>query len=272
MVNNPSRLTINDIAARCEKVKWQGHHSFTACCVAHSDQNPSMAVTEAEDGMILAHCFSGCAQGVVIEALGIRGVKRDDYVPALKVVRKKHKQVPSTFSYAKEIWAASSAPDGRSVGTHPYAVKKRITHAFGVCRVAVSGRLLGKDGDCIVVPNRNWDGELVGVECINHDGVKQTFGFKGLLVLGMPEDASIVHVCEGWATAWAISQLFPQSFACIVVFGKSGLGRYSVEAQDRYKGNIAVHEEGADNRDVWDLWIAGEGEQYASRVKRAAHV
>ena len=169
MVNNPSRLTINDIAARCEKVKWQGHHSFTACCVAHSDQNPSMAVTEAEDGMILAHCFSGCAQGVVIEALGIRGVKRDDYVPALKVVRKKHKQVPSTFSYAKEIWAASSAPDGRSVGTHPYAVKKRITHAFGVCRVAVSGRLLGKDGDCIVVPNRNWDGELVGVECINCD-------------------------------------------------------------------------------------------------------
>lgn len=46
---------------------------FVACCPAHEDKNPSLAIREA-DGMILLHCHAGCAQAAVIEALEIRGL------------------------------------------------------------------------------------------------------------------------------------------------------------------------------------------------------
>jgi len=267
-------LSIDQIAQRCDKVKWQGQDSFKACCVAHDDRNPSMTVTEAPDGTILVHCFAGCDQRSVLEGLGLWGdkaVSRSETVkPTRPNVSIKKEALPRTYDYAVEIWG-SATPVDADLASHPYAIRKRITHAFGARRGAVSGSLIGRGADCIIVPNRDWYGQMVGVECINGDGVKQTFGSKGLLVLGYPEGAPLVHVCEGWATAWALSQLFPDQFGCIVAFGKGRLGLYSKEAQIRFRGIVAVHEE-ANKRDVWDLWVAGEGEKYAQRTRRAAHV
>lgn len=48
--------------------KWQ------ACCPAHDDKHPSLAIREAEDGTVLVHCRSGCDQRQVIEALRGRGL------------------------------------------------------------------------------------------------------------------------------------------------------------------------------------------------------
>lgn len=46
---------------------------FMACCPAHDDQNPSLSITE-KDGKVLFHCFAGCSQQRVIEALKNKGV------------------------------------------------------------------------------------------------------------------------------------------------------------------------------------------------------
>lgn len=47
---------------------------YIACCPAHNDRNPSLSISEGDDGRPLVHCFAGCPQDAVIEALRHRGV------------------------------------------------------------------------------------------------------------------------------------------------------------------------------------------------------
>ena len=161
-------MNIEQIAHRCEKVRWKGKASFTACCVAHNDRNPSMRVTEADDGMLLVHCFSGCPQDAVLEALGMKGGKRDNYVPAPRI----RPEPKPKSDYYKKIW--NNAYDvllpfskpfkgdiNHLVSTHTYALFKDIGHEYGARRGKASGRLIGKDADVIVVPSHDIDGNLM---------------------------------------------------------------------------------------------------------------
>jgi hypothetical protein len=52
------------------KVKGR-NGSWTACCPAHNDKGPSLAIREVEDGRILIHCFAGCETLSVVQALGM---------------------------------------------------------------------------------------------------------------------------------------------------------------------------------------------------------
>ena len=45
-----------------------------AKCPAHDDRNPSLSVKEGSNGVVLVHCFAGCAQDSVIGALRDRGL------------------------------------------------------------------------------------------------------------------------------------------------------------------------------------------------------
>jgi DNA primase len=62
-------MNAQDVLDRLEKVtgskgKWM------ACCPAHQDKSPSLAVTEADD-RVLVHCFSGCDTQNVTAAIGL---------------------------------------------------------------------------------------------------------------------------------------------------------------------------------------------------------
>lgn len=48
-----------------------GKGNWVACCPAHDDKRPSLAITEAEDGRILIHCRAGCTSLDVVYALGL---------------------------------------------------------------------------------------------------------------------------------------------------------------------------------------------------------
>ena len=165
---------------------------------------------------------------------------------------------------AIEFWNGADDDDA-TVASHPYAKLKGITHAFGARRGIAGGARVGYNADCILVPNRDWDGEFIGVEVINASKDKQTYGNKGLLILGNPEDAPIIHLCEGWATAWALSQMFPRRFAAVICFGKK-LKQTEAELRRRYAGRPVIHAESAQNRDAWDIWHSGRGEAYARKV------
>jgi putative DNA primase/helicase len=42
-----------------------------ACCPAHNDKNPSLSVTEGDDGRVLLKCHAGCRTEDIVDALGL---------------------------------------------------------------------------------------------------------------------------------------------------------------------------------------------------------
>ena len=61
---------IDGFISGLEKVRRTGEGKYLACCPAHDDKNPSLAVKYI-DGKILAHCFAGCSVHEVVGALGL---------------------------------------------------------------------------------------------------------------------------------------------------------------------------------------------------------
>ena len=45
---------------------------FKACCPAHGDRNPSLSISEADDGRVLLKCFKGCTAEDVVAAMGLK--------------------------------------------------------------------------------------------------------------------------------------------------------------------------------------------------------
>ncbi len=62
------------------KFKAVGKNRYVACCPAHDDKHPSLSITDAKD-KILVHCFSGCTQTDVIDALRSQGLWHTDSKP-----------------------------------------------------------------------------------------------------------------------------------------------------------------------------------------------
>lgn len=65
------------LLSRLQKVKGR-NGSWTACCPAHEDKGPSLAVREADDGRVLLHCFAGCP---TVNVLGAVGMDMSDLFP-----------------------------------------------------------------------------------------------------------------------------------------------------------------------------------------------
>lgn len=87
------------------KVKWNPDRTgFTACCLVHSDKNPSLSV-DLKDGRILAHCFAGCDQNAVAEALGIaRGNGRSNVLHFNQVNGKTSGKVGRSIGHKAGQW------------------------------------------------------------------------------------------------------------------------------------------------------------------------
>lgn len=68
---------IESLISRLEKVRATGPGTWLACCPAHEDRSPSLSIRESQ-GVILLHCFAGCAVDSVVSAVGM---KIDDLFP-----------------------------------------------------------------------------------------------------------------------------------------------------------------------------------------------
>lgn len=77
-------MSLDAVLSRLSKVKGR-NGSYTACCPAHDDKSPSLAIRE-EDGKVLLHCFGGCSVSDVVGAIGMDLTDlfppKDTYVPA----------------------------------------------------------------------------------------------------------------------------------------------------------------------------------------------
>lgn len=61
---------IDQILNRLDGVKRSGK-GFMSKCPSHSDNSPSLKLTELSDGRILIHCFAGCSPHDVLSAVGL---------------------------------------------------------------------------------------------------------------------------------------------------------------------------------------------------------
>jgi hypothetical protein len=64
-------MTTNTLLNTLVKVKQTNHSTWIACCPAHDDKNPSLAIRQVDDGRILIHCFAGCSAAEILDALGL---------------------------------------------------------------------------------------------------------------------------------------------------------------------------------------------------------
>lgn len=62
---------LEKVLSRLDKVKPNGSGKWNACCPAHDDKQPSLAIKEAEDGTVLLKCFAGCTAADITAAIGL---------------------------------------------------------------------------------------------------------------------------------------------------------------------------------------------------------
>ena len=142
------------------------------------------------------------------------------------------KAPPKTFPYAIDLWRTASNHD---VTSHPYAKAKRVYWSAGAARGVASGSLIGQDSDCLIVPMRGLNGDFRGVECIAPDGSKQTFGSKGVLILGNDlSDELTQMIVEGWATAARTLHVFKGDIAIYACFGKGKMQQLANQLETQY--------------------------------------
>ncbi len=63
-------MTARELLTRLEGVRPRGAGKWSACCPAHDDTHPSLAIAEGERG-VLVKCWGGCPLPAITAALGL---------------------------------------------------------------------------------------------------------------------------------------------------------------------------------------------------------
>ena len=62
---------LDKVLSCLDKVKPVGANKWKACCPAHDDKNPSLAITETSDGTVLLRCWVGCNAKDIVNAIDL---------------------------------------------------------------------------------------------------------------------------------------------------------------------------------------------------------
>ena len=83
-------MTIDEVLSKLEQLGCSpvssGTKTWMAKCPAHADSDPSLSITEADDGKVLWKCHAGCHQADVMDALGMQrstGTKNARPLPSI---------------------------------------------------------------------------------------------------------------------------------------------------------------------------------------------
>ena len=68
---NETSSQVDTILSKLNKVRKTGQGRWLACCPAHDDKSPSLAIRKTDDGTVLMHCFAGCDIASITTALGL---------------------------------------------------------------------------------------------------------------------------------------------------------------------------------------------------------
>lgn len=62
---------LEKVLSRLDRVKQGQADHWTACCPAHDDKTPSLAIKKAGDGTVLLKCWAGCTAAEIVTAIGL---------------------------------------------------------------------------------------------------------------------------------------------------------------------------------------------------------
>lgn len=62
---------LDKVLNRLEKVKSAGANKWKACCPAHDDKHPTLAITETSQGVVLLKCWAGCSTKEIVSAIDL---------------------------------------------------------------------------------------------------------------------------------------------------------------------------------------------------------
>ena len=213
--------------------RWHGSYGM-ACCPGHDDHDPSLSVSEAQDGTLLVKCHAGCDQGTVWAALQDRGlVQRAEDRPAPRRRRAAPQRAPQPASnqdYALEIWRAAQPATGTPA--EDYLRGRGITIPVPPTiryHAAVKHADTGLHLPCLIAAACNVDRRVTGVQRIflTHDGHKAPVN-RPKMALGALRGSAVrlapvtdrVWLTEGVEDALALVQMMGQP--AWAVLGTSG--------------------------------------------------
>lgn len=64
-------MIADTLLSQLTKVRTTSNGEWVACCPAHDDRLPSLAIKQCDDGRVLVHCFAGCDVEEVVGAVGL---------------------------------------------------------------------------------------------------------------------------------------------------------------------------------------------------------
>lgn len=105
--------------------RWVGRKGV-AKCPAHDDRTPSLSVSETRDGRALVHCFAGCTQRDVIDALRARGLWHGEARPDAAYIGRltspadgaRDADERQRVAYARELWERADRIKGTLAETY----------------------------------------------------------------------------------------------------------------------------------------------------------
>src|SRR5215211_5395770 len=117
----------------------QSNGSWKALCPAHEDREPSLSVTEGDDGRALLKCFAGCDTQKIVGALGLEMKdlfeSRNGYKKELHSTPRKHLQPcnPAASRTTPRLKACqSSFYRSRASGTRSIRNSRRYASRIGM--------------------------------------------------------------------------------------------------------------------------------------------
>lgn len=74
-------MTPEQFVQRLHGAKPRGQNKWMACCPAHEDRDPSLAIAATPQGKILLKCYAGCSALDVVQSLGLelKDLFQDEY-------------------------------------------------------------------------------------------------------------------------------------------------------------------------------------------------
>lgn len=125
------------LLSRLERVRPTRPGHWMACCPAHDDRSPSLAIRELEDGRVLLKCFAGCEALSILSAVGLEF--QDLFPPcglAHHVGREKHPFPAADILRAIAFEVLFVAVTASSIlAGEPLNAADRERLALAVCRI-----------------------------------------------------------------------------------------------------------------------------------------